>query len=251
MTQNPDGKTIFDNVLYVKDFLQECPKWRPFKEGDGDAAKKKRPPGKKKQKQMNKDIKVLKKLATTGNTDKEKSLTDHRLAQKNFMEQVGTGMSAFTNLLSKQNDVKLLKYMSPRSRGKMAKQMMKLKMERIKASIPMSTIGTTHNVEASGISVITVNTAQRPVQRSQAQREEGVDDEEDEDEGGDDVIDVDDDSPGDNRVRQADGTLVLPQNLVVKYAALKRQRQQEVEEADSELGTDSSNSSSSESESED
>jgi hypothetical protein len=34
LLQNPDGKTVLESVLFCKEFLEECPKWRPFEESN-------------------------------------------------------------------------------------------------------------------------------------------------------------------------------------------------------------------------
>jgi hypothetical protein len=168
--------------------LQQCPKWRRFEESNEASAaaaggkRKERPIGSKKAKQLKKDMDLVAQISGMSRdkaNEKEQSLLNHQLAQQKFMNQVGSGMSAFAAVLSEQNDVKLLEMMTPRTRNKMAKQMFRVKMQKM-----MDTCANTSNVLGSWE---TEDESQKEVRG-----------------------DTYDDSPGDNRVKSPGGTLLLP-----------------------------------------
>jgi hypothetical protein len=105
--RHPEAKPLFDNVVFVKDYLQECPKWRPFEEANLPTAdrnnKKKGPDGSKKQKQLKHDLEIVKTIAGISKGNEEKKdlqVANHQQAQRNFMNQVGGGMKALTSVLS-------------------------------------------------------------------------------------------------------------------------------------------------------
>jgi hypothetical protein len=134
----PEAKNILENVLYCKPFLQDCPKWRSYEdnnleEKEGNNKTTSRPAGSKHQKQYKADMELVKKITGKGadEKNKDKQVQNHRKAQKQFMNQVGGGMSAFAVALSEQHDAKLLQYMTPRTRNKMAKKMFELKMRKM------------------------------------------------------------------------------------------------------------------------
>jgi hypothetical protein len=212
LAQNPDGRSVLENVLFCKDFLQECPKWRPFEESNEAAAaaagakRKERPIGSKKAKQLKKDMELVAQISGMSRdkvNEKEQLIVNHQQAQQNFMNQVGNGMSAFAAVLSEQNDAKLLEMMTPRTRNKMAKQMFQVKMQKM-----MSTCATSSSAGGSS--------RKTPVPKKVFVLESSP---ETEDESHHDACnDTYDDSPGDNRVRSPGGTLRLPQHVANKYA---------------------------------
>jgi hypothetical protein len=205
LQRHPDGKPIFDNIMYVKDFLQECPKWRPFEEqasAISDRIKKKqRPEGNKKQKQMKQDMETIKKLAgltKAGNDSKESQLANHQAAQRNFMEQVGGGMTAFASVLSEQNDIKLLDCMTPTTRNEMAKEMFRMKMKQRFDLTKMKARSVSLSTKCPPRDVIAVESSDSDAVNGNS-----------------------DDSPGDNRKRSPGGTLRLPEEYARKYAAAR------------------------------
>jgi hypothetical protein len=224
--QNPDGKNVLDNVLFCKEFLQSCPKWRPFEENNATVGanikrKKERPVGSKKAKQLKADIDLVKNLSGLSKeqvSNKEDSLVKHQAAQRQFMNQVGSGMAAFAQVLSEQNDAKLLECMMPSSRNKMAQEMLRMKMKarfgpvvtttETVSTPPASTGNTTSVARAKGKVIVLPSDTDDVAGDSDASSEEE-----------EDV----DDSPGDNRKRSPGGTLRLPAHLVRKYAAANAQ----------------------------
>jgi hypothetical protein len=214
LLQNPDGKSSLENVLFCKDFLQECPKWRPFEESNEalsaalSSKRKERPAGSKKAKQLKKDMELVAQLSGLSKekvNEREQSVVNHQRAQQDFMNQVGSGMSAFAAVLSEQNDAKLLEMMTPRTRNKMAKQMFQVKMQKM-MGVSGASIGGSSKKTPVPKKVFVLETSPEPES----------DDEKSNSAAGSD------DSPGDNRVRSPGGTLRLPDHLRRKYAAQRK-----------------------------
>jgi hypothetical protein len=251
LQRNPDGKNLLENVLFCKPFLEESPKWRAFEEGNDENAKRPvRPAGTKKQKQMKEDAELVKKI--TGQSDeakaKDKDVSKHRKATRQFMNQIATGMSAFATVLSEQNDMRLLESMTPSTRNEMATQMWKLKMKKLRATVPtMALVQPSQDTSEEDQNSM----PQYDVEEEQEEQETRID----EDNEGIEVVEVVeeeldnedtdeemerlsracrqqyDDSPGDNRVRSPGGTLRLPIELQRRYENQKRQRLQQQQQA--------------------
>jgi hypothetical protein len=98
LQRNPDAKNILEDLLFCKPYLEESPKWRSFEENNTEvqeqAAKKARPDGNKKAKQKKADLEIIKKITGQNREEsqQEKRVNKHHQAQRNFMDQIGSGM---------------------------------------------------------------------------------------------------------------------------------------------------------------
>jgi hypothetical protein len=138
VTRNPDGKNMVENIYMVKIFLQDFPKWQAYEEEDtANAAKKRaRPEGTKKAKEKKADQQfVMKCLASTSGTEDEQANKKRYVEKKeSFFETMSIVVKSMAQSMEDSNDMKLLSYLSPNSKAKLAKTIFAKKMSKLRSN---------------------------------------------------------------------------------------------------------------------
>jgi hypothetical protein len=126
----PDMKNLLDSVLLVKELLQESPKWEAFEKKKEEANKKKRPQGTKKAKQEKSDERLVKRVLSVSTAEKSKK--QHMKNKDAFMSKMSNGIDVITRNMSDKNDQELLSFCSPRTQKKLAAELMRERIKRMK-----------------------------------------------------------------------------------------------------------------------
>jgi hypothetical protein len=136
----PEARNLADNVITCYDVLHAHPKWQSFSEEEDEAAngnkRKERPIGSKKAKERKADEDLVKSVMSVAKSNDP--ARDHEAKKEAFMDRVGSSMdivaNAIQSTMEEANTLKLMGMLSPNSKKRLAKEMFKTKMKKMKAA---------------------------------------------------------------------------------------------------------------------